>query len=81
MAPIHYVDFSDYAKIIGDSRNLGSVFRPFFLDLEVVRSKLRELEPIRHGIAHSRTVSAEGKIKLRLYAGEFFRLMNIPGAG
>jgi HEPN superfamily Swt1-like protein len=79
-APIHYVDFADYARIIADARNWDPVFRPFFLDLELVRSKLRELEPIRNDIAHSRPVSSEGRIKLRLYAGELLRLMKFPGA-
>jgi hypothetical protein len=73
--PIHYVDFSDYSKIIGFDQNWSGVFGRFFGDVEIIRSKLRELEPIRNDIAHSRTLSTEARTKLRLYAGELTRMM------
>jgi hypothetical protein len=72
---IHYVDFSDYAKILVFGQNWTTVFGRFFGDPDIVRSKLRELEPIRNDVAHSRTLSEEGRTKLRLYAGELSRMM------
>jgi HEPN superfamily Swt1-like protein len=73
--PIHYVDFSDYAKILVFGQNWIDVFGRFFGDMEIVKSKLRELEPIRNDVAHSRTLSHDGRTKLRLYAGELTRMM------
>jgi len=67
---ICYVDFADYAKIITRRNNWKDVFQQFFKDKETISVKLRELEPIRNAIAHSREVGPRDLQKLRLYAGE-----------
>lgn len=64
--PIHYVDFTDYAKIIVRKDNWEQVFKPIFQDAEITSAKLRELEPIRNDIAHSRELTNKQKDRLRI---------------
>lgn len=67
---IYYVDFPDYFRIITRKDNWKEVFAPIFRDKEAVSTKLRELEPIRNNIAHSREVGAQAREKLEIYARE-----------
>lgn len=67
---IYYVDFPDYIKIITRKDNWKDVFAPIFRDKEAISTKLRELEPIRNDIAHSREISAQAGKKLEIYAKE-----------
>lgn len=67
---IYYVDFPDYIKIITRKDNWKDVFAPIFRDKDAVSTKLRELEPIRNDIAHSREISAHAREKLEIYARE-----------
>jgi len=76
---IHYVDFPDYVKIITRRDNWNQVFELVFKDKEIVSAKLRELEPIRNSIAHSRELSAEEGDKLRIYAREIIEAMRNRG--
>jgi len=71
--PIHYVDFPDYTKIILRKDNWSDVFVSIFGDREVISVKLRELEPIRNSIAHSRKLTRAQETKLELYASEILR--------
>jgi hemerythrin superfamily protein len=67
---IYYVDFSDYIKIITRKDNWKETFAPKFGDKDAVSTKLRELEPVRNNIAHSREISAHTREKLEIYARE-----------
>ena len=49
--------FPDYAKIIFEPKNWEQAFSLVFVDAETLRVKLRELEPIRTDVAHSRKLS------------------------
>ncbi len=67
---IYYVDFPDYIKIITRKDNWKDIFAPIIRDKEAVSTKLRELEPIRNDIAHSREISAHAREKLEIYVRE-----------
>jgi exonuclease VII small subunit len=66
--PIFYVDFADYAKII--SKNWQTVFKEIFEDRQEIMLKLKELDPIRNAIAHSRPLKTNEAKKLELYKDE-----------
>jgi hypothetical protein len=68
--PIHYVDFTDYSKIISRRDNWDQVFKPLFADRDGIATRLKELEPIRNDIAHSRELSKKQRERLRLYADD-----------
>ena len=68
--PIHYINFSEYSKIIGKRDNWREVFSDDFGEKELVTSKFRELEPIRNKIAHFRDLTKSEKTKLELYSNE-----------
>jgi hypothetical protein len=55
--PIYYIDFPDLKKIIEVKDNWRDAFQTFFGDKDVFCGGLRELEPIRNKIAHSRKIS------------------------
>lgn len=55
--PIYYIDFPDLKKIIEIKDNWRDAFQVHFGDKDVFCGGLRELEPIRNKIAHSRRVS------------------------
>lgn len=67
---IYYVDFPDYIKIITRKDNWKDVFAPIIRDKDAVSTKLRELEPVRNNIAHSREISVHAREKLEIYARE-----------
>jgi hypothetical protein len=67
---IYYIDFPDYIKIISRKDNWKEVFVLIFRDKEAISTKLRELEPIRNDIAHSREISIQAGKKLEIYAEE-----------
>lgn len=67
---IYYVDFPDYIKIITRKDNWKDVFAPIIRDKDAVSTKLRELEPVRNNIAHSREISTHAREKLEIYARE-----------
>jgi hypothetical protein len=73
--PIEYVDFADYAKIISRRDNWRDAFEKMFHDPEALRTKLRELEPIRNDIAHNRVLSRAAQDKLHLYARDLLASM------
>lgn len=65
---IAYADFSDYGKIIERKDNWNQVFKPIIRKKEAFIVKLRELEPIRNAIAHSRPLNDTQLSTLILYA-------------
>jgi Swt1-like HEPN len=74
--PIEYLDFPDYARIILDPQNWQQAFSPVFVDPDALRVKLRELEPIRNDVAHSRQITAANADRLLLYARELVERVN-----
>ena len=66
--PIEFVDFPDYTKIIIRTGNWKSVFSKIFLDDRIIYAKLKELEPMRNRLAHSRDLSEQELNKLNLLA-------------
>ena len=53
------IDFTDYAKIITRRDNWNNVFKDVFHNREELLSKLKELEPIRNAIMHSRNLNSK----------------------
>lgn len=68
--PIHYADFSDYRRIILRDDNWAQVFQRIFGQTSFIETRLGELEPIRHDIAHSREVQSIAADKLRIFSEE-----------
>jgi len=68
--PIYYINFPEYIKIITKRDNWKEVFSNYFIDKEIISSKLRELEPIRNKIAHFRELTESEITKLNLYSKE-----------
>ena len=75
LPPIYYVDFPDYIRIITRKDNWKDVFDPIFRDKDAVSTRLKELEPIRNDIAHSREISTQARKKLEIYAREIISAM------
>ena len=71
---IYYVNFADYSKIISRKDNWREAFESAFGDQELLRAKLRELEPIRNDVAHTRGLTETARDKLRVYSRDLFRL-------
>src|SRR2546422_4514099 len=65
---IYYVDFTDYSRIIRREDNWRDAFSHFFGDPEILQTKLRELEPIRNDVAHTRGLTENARDKLRVYS-------------
>ena len=77
--PIYYVDFPDYVKIIRKKDNWRDVFVRVFKNEELISVKLRELEPIRNAVAHSRPLPRNGLERLRLNSKDILRLLDAVG--
>ena len=65
---INFANFNDYNVIIGDNKNL---FSHYLIDLRLWQNRLKELEPIRNAIAHSRNITESAEKKVRDYYKEF----------
>jgi hypothetical protein len=75
---IHYVDFTDYLKIIQRKDNWKDVFAKYFKDIAILSSRLKELEPIRNSIAHFRPIRKTQATKLVLYTKEILDCISEP---
>ena len=64
--PLSYVNFADYDDIILYHRNWEDSFASVFADQAWTSTKLRELEPIRNALMHSRSLTQHGLEKLRV---------------
>jgi len=73
--PIYYVDFPDYVKIIRRKDNWSQAFQRVFKDEDFISVKLRELEPIRNALAHSRPLPRNGLERLRINAKDILGLL------
>ena len=69
-APIYYADFTDYLRIISQKDNNRDCFASIFGDIATLSMKLRELEPIRKDIAHSRSLSEDQVKVLEVYSSQ-----------
>ena len=78
LALVHYVDFTDYLKIISRKDNWKDVFAKYFKDITLLTSKLKELEPIRNNIAHFRPIRKTQATKLMLYTKEILSCISEP---
>jgi Swt1-like HEPN len=67
---IEYLGFPDYARIIFEHGNWERAFSAAFVDADALRVKLRELEPIRTDVAHSRKLSPAHRRRLETYADD-----------
>jgi Swt1-like HEPN len=63
---IEYADFTHYALIICRSDNWRTVFRIFFSREESVRETFHRLHPIRLDVAHSRLITQDDELLLRV---------------
>lgn len=70
---LQYVDFNDYNSIIRRRDNWRDAFKDVFRDEEVISAKLKEIDPIRNAIAHSRELSEEQFKRLELHANDLLR--------
>ena len=71
-----YADFPHLREIIIKKDNWREVFEPYFKDKEATAGKLKELEPIRLIIAHSkRPLREDEKLKIKLYYCDFQKRM------
>ncbi len=81
---LDYLDFSDLAMIIEKGRNRSKIVGHLDnVKQEMVISKLRELEPIRNKLSHSRFLSEKEYQKLSFQAEDLFKLLlaaDIPDA-
>ena len=71
--PVQYVDFADYVKIITRRDNWREVFGGVFKDAAVIGAKLKELEPLRNAVRHSRRLTSDEKEKLHVLARDVVR--------
>jgi len=65
---INFVDFNDYIKIITRRDNWREIFGNIFKEQTILAAKLKELDPIRNAIAHSRPLNSNDRIRLKLHA-------------
>ncbi|GEM_PF-1914874 len=72
---LQYVEFNDYIKIIKRADNWKNTFKEVFIDEELISAKLKELDPIRNAIAHSRNISKEQLQRLELHVNDIVRSM------
>ena len=66
--PVQYLDFPDYLKIITRRDNWRETFGSIFKDESILAAKLKELEPIRNAVRHTRKLTSEQKEKLKIFA-------------
>jgi len=72
---IDYVDFTDYAKIITRRDNWNEIFAKIFHNKETLEAKLKELEPIRNSIMHSRNLTSKQNKRLHLYSDDIIGMI------
>ena len=70
---ISYIDFTDYEKIITCNDNWKEIFQYVFHDKISISAKLKEIEPIRNTISHSRNLDSYEEKQLRFYSEEILR--------
>lgn len=73
---INYINFTDYAKIIIMKNNWKEVFQYIFHDKNKIDSKLKEIEPIRNAISHTRDLDTTEELQLKFYSEEILRAIS-----
>jgi len=71
--PIQYLDFTDYVKIITRRDNWREIFQVIFKDQDISVAKLKELEPIRNAVRHTRKLTTEQRDKLKVHSRDIMR--------
>jgi ATP-dependent Lon protease len=72
---LEYVNFPDYLKIITRRDNWRDAFVKIFNDENIVTAALKELEPIRNAVRHSRKLTKEQEEKLNVFAKDITRMI------
>ena len=65
---LSYIYFTGYEKIIILEENWDKIFNYVFHDKKAISVKLKEIEPIRNAIAHTRNLDDKEKENLRFYS-------------
>lgn len=78
-AVTHYLDFNDYAKILWRGDNWRDAFSRIFRDPSWLQVNLKELDPIRKAIAHSRGITSIRVRTLELLADKLAALIDTAG--
>ena len=72
---VEYADFMDYPGIICRGDNWREVFEAFFVRQESVRESFQRLHPIRLDIAHSRLITQDDELLLRVEVRRLVKAM------
>ena len=70
---ISYIDFPDYEKIIIKKDNWENIFQHVFRDKNSISVKLKEIEPIRNAISHTRNLDSLEIRNIKFYSEEILR--------
>jgi hypothetical protein len=73
---VEYLGFPDYARIILEPGNWNQAFSVVFTDKASLEVKLRELEPIRTDLAHSRRLTPANHRRLATYSADILAAIN-----
>ena len=73
---ISYIDYNDYEKIITRNDNWKEIFQFVFRDQVAISGKLKEIEPIRNAISHTRNLDPYEEKQLRFYSEEILRTIS-----
>jgi len=73
---ISYIDFTDYEKIITQKNNWNDVFKDVFHDKISISGKLKEIEPIRNAISHTRNLDPREIKQLKFYSEEILNFIS-----
>ena len=73
---ISYIDFTDYEKIIVQKNNWNDIFKHVFRDKNAISTKLKEIEPIRNAISHTRNLDIYEIKQIKFYSEEILRAIS-----
>lgn len=73
---ISYIDFTDYEKIITQKNNWNDIFQYVFRDKTAISGKLKEIDPIRNAISHTRNLDSYEVKQIRFYSEEILRAIS-----
>lgn len=73
---ISYIDFTDYEKIITQKNNWNDIFRHVFHDKTAISGKLKEIDPIRNAISHTRNLDVYEVKQIKFYSEEILRAIS-----
>ena len=72
---LEYSDFTDYMQVICRADNWREIFATFFTRPESVRESFQRLHPIRLDIAHSRLITQDDELLLRVEAKRLVKVI------